>query len=445
MEIVLMPDADGSGDVIEFCLQVGDQVSIGDSMIVIESDKASMEIPSSVEGTVVEWLIEMGDSIEKGRPLARVDTSVETQVELKTERSGNDVSDINVERPIITNLSIDNTAMISVQSVDAPAKKVVGSTLNTPLLIDVVGSIYAGPATRKFARELGVDLSRVTGSGTRSRILKDDVKQFVKHCLTQPLDNVASGALPGLAQRGIPTFPEVDFSRFGPVEERALSGIAKATSAHMTRCWLNIPHVTLSDEVDITDLEAFRATINPDVYGLEKKPTLLPFIIMIVAKALRKYPQFNTSLHVDGERIIYKDYVHIGVAVDTPAGLVVPVIRDADKKSISELAKALADLVVKANARKLKAEDMQGGCFTVSSLGVSGGTGFTPIINGPEVAILGVARSSIKPVWDGQVFIPRKQLPLCLSFDHRVVNGGDAGRFMVMLHQCLAQIGNTIL
>ncbi len=535
-EIVLMPDADGSGDVIEFCLQIGEQVSIGDSLLVIESDKASMEVPSSVSGTVVEWLVKMGDSIETDRPLAKIEVSeglassevvsvsvvdeaidqqplaektpltdnldsnraallfepveelilmpdaggkgdiIEFYVQpgdsieegdllalVESDKAAMDIpapfggmvveliaqlgQTVQEDVPLVKVLRVPNmglTAADAEKTHEVESKDQIEATpTSTPTpqvqLAAVASDYYAGPATRKLARDLGVDLSRVAGSGKRERILKEDVKQFVKAQMSQAVRQ------PEVVQSGIPAIPEVDFSKFGSVSASNLSGIAKATSAHMTRCWLNIPHVTLFDEVDITDLESFRASIKPDLYGLEKKPTLLPFIIMIVAKALRKYPQFNASLHADGEQIIYKDYVHIGVAVDTPAGLVVPVLRDADKKSITEITKSLLELAAKAQGRKLKAEDMQGGCFTVSSLGASGGIGFTPIINGPEVAILGVARSDTKPVWDGQVFVPRKQLPLCLSFDHRVVNGADAGRFMAMLNQSLSQIGNMLL
>lgn len=511
VEIVLMPDVDGSGVVAEFFLKVGDPILIGDSIILIESDKATMEIPSSVTGVVIEWLVDVGDSIETGCPLVKVDTNVEADIEnveivdpLLVEevilmpdvggkgnitefyfQSGDSFSEgdvlalvesdkaaIDIPAPFsgtvvgliamlgesvkcgdallrstrLEKESCINEGLASESAIDLKAIPVKSFDIQTEINVSSLGinsveSFYAGPATRKLARELGVDLSQVVGSGNRSRILKDDVKQFVKNHLTQQSNHISSRR----SLVGLPTFPEVDFSQFGRIEEKAMSGVAKATAAHMARCWLNIPHVTLSDEVDVSDLEAFRATINPDFYGLERKPTLLSFIIMVVAKALRKYPQFNTSLHADGERVIYKDYVHIGVAIDTPAGLVVPVIRDADKKSISELAKDLIGLTIKAREKKLKVEDMQGGCFTVSSLGANGGTGFTPIINGPEVAILGVARLSVKPEWDGQTFMPRKRLPLCLSFDHRVVNGADAGRFMAMLNQCLNLLGNTLL
>ncbi|WP_293265267.1 2-oxo acid dehydrogenase subunit E2 [Neptunomonas sp.] len=540
-EIVLMPDADGSGDVIEFCVEIGDKIVAGDSIIVIESDKASMEVPSSIEGTVVEWLVEMGDGIEKGRPLAKVEISEDVIAEVETlvaEQSADtaspravsaapsaaseklvlmpdaggkgdlieffvqpgdsflegdmlllvesDKAAMEIPAPFsgsvielvaelgqtveegailikalgaVESNSVEGTAALSVTQSDSKTSEplstpktlassstvaaasiaAVSSILNTSLSAVGTSQVYAGPATRKLARELGVDLAKVKGAGKRARILKEDVKQFVK----QQMSTANSANV--VVQSGVPAIPSIDFSKFGEIDTQNLSGIAKATSAHMTRCWLNIPHVTLFDEVDITDLDAFRAAINPELYGLLKKPTILPFIIMIVAKALRKHPQFNASLHADGEQIIYKDYVHIGVAVDTPAGLVVPVIRDADKKSVSELTLEIAELAKKANDRKLKIDDMQGGCFTVSSLGASGGVGFTPIINGPEVAILGVARADIKPSWDGEAFIPRKQLPLCLSFDHRVVNGADAGRFMAMIHQCLSKIGNTLL
>ena len=518
-EIVLMPDADGSGDVIEFCVEIGDKIAAGDSVVVIESDKASMEVPSSIEGTVVEWLVGMGDSIEKGCPLAKIEISGDAIIKESTEAaspsavavapsvaaeqmvlmpdaggkgdvieffvqpgdsfaegdmlllvesdkaameipapfSGSVIALVaelgqTVEEGAVLIKALKNAESNSVEAVlvetqeAAPPAAVAASisaisshSLGSSSPVINTGQVYAGPATRKLARELGVDLAKVKGAGKRARILKEDVKQFVKQQMFQV------SKVTDVVSSGIPAIPSVDFSKYGEVDTQNLSGIAKATSSHMTRCWLNIPHVTLFDEVDITDLDAFRATINPELYGLQKKPTILPFIIMIVAKALRKHPQFNASLHADGEQIIYKDYVHIGVAVDTPAGLVVPVIRDADKKSVSELTLELAELAKKANERKLKVDDMQGGCFTVSSLGASGGVGFTPIINGPEVAILGVARADIKPSWDGEAFIPRKQLPLCLSFDHRVVNGADAGRFMAMINQCLSKIGNTLL
>ena len=419
--VIEMPDAGGNGDLIEFYKQVGDSFSEGEALLLVESDKAAMEVPAPFDGTVESLLAAIGDSVGEGTPLIQ---ALRTGTVAVAQAAPASVTAAPEKAPAIPEATKPKPAAPSVVRDTSP---VVSS-----------GPAYAGPATRKLARELGVDLSQVTGTGKRSRIIKDDVKQFVKSRMTNPVQTMAVGS-------GIPAIPAQDFSRFGEIDTVDLSGIAKATSAHMTRCWLNIPHVTLFDEVDVTDLEAFRKLINPDQHGLDKKPSILPFIVMFAARALRKYPQFNSSLHPNGEQIIYKDYVNIGVAVDTPAGLVVPVIKDADKKSISELTKDIQILATKARDRKLKPEDMQGGCFTVSSLGASGGTGFTPIINGPEVAILGVAKSAIKPVWDGAEFQPRQQLPLCLSFDHRVINGADAGRFMAMLNQCLSHMGNALL
>ncbi len=428
-QTIKMPDTDGSGDVVEFCIQIGDAISEGDSILVLESDKASMEVPSDISGSLVEWMVSMGDTVETGTPLAVIEVAESVPAVVAEAPS-------ELIQPVSGRVVEFEKAPVSVEP-NKLASPTPAVARDTSILVNS-GPVYAGPATRKLARELGVDLSLVMGTGKRSRIIKDDVKQFVKSRMTNPVQTMAVGS-------GIPAIPAQDFSRFGEIDTVDLSGIAKATFAHMTRCWLNIPHVTLFDEADVTDLEAFRKMINPDQHGLDKKPSILPFIVMFAARALRKYPQFNSSLHPNGEQIIYKDYVNIGVAVDTPAGLVVPVIKDADKKSISELTQAIQTLAAKARGRKLKPEDMQGGCFTVSSLGASGGTGFTPIINGPEVAILGVAKSAIKPVWDGAEFQPRQQLPLCLSFDHRVINGADAGRFMAMLNQCLSHMGNALL
>lgn len=427
-EIVFMPEVDGSGDVIEYCVELGAHIAIDDPLIVFESDKASMEVPSAVEGILVEWLVELDSKAESGTPLARVE--VVNSAHTATQNR------VPVQPAQATVASVSHTDSVMPQKPVTP----------TPAVTDTVqavvsAEVYAGPATRKLARELGVALNKVQGSGNRGRILKDDVKRFVKQQMSQP----QVSAIQSVSGSGIPAMPTVDFSQFGGIEEKALSGIAKATSAHMTRCWLNIPHVTLFDEVDISELERFRARCKPEQYGMDKKPTILPFVIMIIAKALRRYPQFNSSLSSDGETLIYKQYINIGIAVDTPAGLVVPVIKNADQKSIAELSQEIASYAAKARDRKLKAEDMQGGCFTISSLGAMGGTGFTPIINGPEVAILGVARSEIKPVWNGETFLPATKLPLSLSFDHRVINGADAGRFMSMVHQCLADIGCTLL
>lgn len=425
---IYMPDAGGDGDVVEFYLQPGDRFLEGDAILLVESDKAAMEVPAPFAGTIVEHLVETGQTISEGTVL--VTAKVPSEIDATTD----------LDKPVKiaekSNEPIQSMTDISQSSPSPlPSSSVALMPNNSP---KEDGSVYSGPASRKLARQLGVNLEDVKGTGPRGRILKEDIKAFVKSSLKTPKQEVISGA-------GIPSIPEQDFSRFGGVESKSLSGMAKATAAHMSRCWLNIPHVTLFDESDITDLECYRASLSPEALGIDKKPTILPFLVLVIAKALRKYPLFNSALHPDGKQIIYKEYINIGVAVDTPAGLVVPVIKDADKKSINELSETIADLASKARDRKLTAEDMQGGCFTISSLGATGGTGFTPIINAPEVAILGVAKATTKPVWDGEIFQPRKLLPLCLSFDHRVINGGDAGRFMATVNQSLSDIRHLLL
>ena len=291
---------------------------------------------------------------------------------------------------------------------------------------------------RKLARELGVDLAALSGSGPKGRILKDDVQDYVKRALTKGAAGPATGA-------GIPPVPEVDFAAFGEIDTQPMTKIDKVTAANMHRSWLNVPHVTQFDEADITELEAFRAELKAEGERRGTRLTPLPFILKACAQALRDNPRVNRSISADGESFIYKQYVHIGMAVDTPAGLVVPVIRDVDKKSLWELAAETAELAGKAKDRKLKPVEMQGGCFSVSSLGNIGGTGFTPIVNAPEVAILGVSKLTTKPVWNGEDFEPRKLLPLTLSYDHRAVNGADGGRFMTQLCSLLADIRRLLL
>ena len=299
--------------------------------------------------------------------------------------------------------------------------------------------MHAGPAVRKLAREFGVQLDQVRGSGPRERILKEDVQAYVKSRLQEPAGG--SSAVGG----GIPAIPEVDFSQFGPVRVEPMTKLHRVTAINMHRSWLNVPRVTQFDEADITGLEEFRAELKGEPQPQGIKVTPLPFLLKACALALVRNPAFNVSLHNDGKQIIYKDYVHIGMAVATPAGLMVPVLRNVDKKSIYELAEESTALAQKAKDKKLVPGDMQGGCFTVSSLGSIGGTGFTPVINAPEIAILGVSRMSVKPVWDGSQFLPRKMLPLALAYDHRAVNGADAGKFMTELVATLADIRRMLL
>jgi len=428
-EIIISLDAEGAGEVVEYSAAIGDSLSEGQALLLVESDKAAMDIPSNSAGVLTKWLVEIGDQVSQGQQLAIVTVTAE-------------------QEPIATGTTAEAApaaVATEISNIVVKPQKKAAISATTPLektLTITNGSTSAGPAARKLAREMAVDLSRVTGSSYRGRILKEDVKAYVKQQMLNAPGNTAVNVPAGSA---IAPFDEIDFSKFGDIETKSMSGMARATSAHMTRCWLNIPHVTLSDEVDITELEAFRGSFKPEEFGLQKKPTILPFIIMIIAKALRKFPQFNCSIHPDGQQIIYKQYINIGIAVDTPAGLLVPVIKDADKKSISELAQQINTLAERAKNRKLSGDEMSGGCFSISSLGPIGGTGFTPIINGPEVAILGVASAEMKPVYNGESFVARKKLPLCLSFDHRVINGADAGKFMAMVRQHMEQVGKIIL
>jgi pyruvate dehydrogenase E2 component (dihydrolipoamide acetyltransferase) len=301
------------------------------------------------------------------------------------------------------------------------------------------GGIYAGPAVRKLAREFGIELGVVVGSGPRGRVVKEDLQQFVKKSLSGESAVAATGGA------GIPAVPEVDFAKFGPVEVTQRSKLDKLTAANMQRSWLNVPHVTQFDDADITELEEFRAGLKAEAERRGTRLTPMPFLLKACAVALRDNPKLNSSLARGGVELVYKQYIHIGMAVDTPAGLVVPVIRDVDKKTIWELAEEVLTMAGKARDRKLMPADMQGGCFTISSLGNIGGTGFTPIVNAPEVGILGVSKAALKPVWDGQAFAPRKLLPLALSYDHRVVNGGDAGRFLSQLVELMGDIRRLVM
>lgn len=413
-----IPDIGGdSAEVIEVCVAEGDEVEEGDSLVVLESDKASMEVPSPASGKILTLLIKEGDTASEGVPL----------VEMAVSGAASQVAPAPKEdAPLPTPAADAKEKITEPQQVSEKHQPVTGMTENRP-----TGDVYAGPAVRKLAREIGVDLATVPGSGPRGRIQKSDVKTFIKDALANKRVGQATGGA------GIPQVPEIDFAQFGPVRMEKLSKLHKVTAANMHRSWLNVPHVTAFDDVDITDLEDFRKSLKAEAERAGVKVTPLPFLMKACAKALMAHPKMNASLHADGEQLVFKDYVHIGMAVDTPAGLMVPVVRDVDKKSIFELAQETAELAQKAKERKLKPAEMQGGTFTISSLGAMGGTGFTPIVNTPEVAILGVSKLSVKPQWDGETFQPRKMLPLSLSYDHRVVNGADAGRFFVFLNSIL--------
>jgi pyruvate dehydrogenase E2 component (dihydrolipoamide acetyltransferase) len=430
---VLLPDIGDFRDVeiIEVLVKVGDQVEAEQSLLTLESDKATMEIPAPFAGEIRSLAVTIGDKVNRGDPIASIQTPAGAETPPPAApaspqpESGAGVqpaTEEEIERPAGEKEQLRRPVMA--RPSDAPRAKA-----------------HASPGVRRFARELGVDLAYVSGSGPKSRITKEDVQAFVKRALAAggPAAAPAGGALQ------LPSMPEVDFAKFGEIEEWELGRIKKLSGAHLHRSWLSVPHVTQFDEADITELEAFRKAHKDEAAQAEVKLTFMPFLMKAVCRALAAYPQFNSSLSADGEKLILKKYVHIGVAVDTPNGLVVPVIRDVDKKGIFELARDLGEISAKARAGKLSPTDMQGGCLSISSLGGIGGTQFTPIVNAPEVAILGVSRAEMRPKWDGKVFEPRLIMPFSLSYDHRVVDGAEGVRFTSMLGQLLSDIRRLLL
>ena len=426
---VEIPDIGNYHDVpvIELLVQDGDSVEKDAVLLVLESDKATLEVPAPAAGIVRELALKVGDKVSKGDRIGRLE---------RTGIGNGESAIVEAEKAVpapsaSVTASVPDSASAAASAPDDSRFPIPDSRHDVP---------YAGPATRKFARELGVDLAQVKGSGRRGRIVIEDVQAFVKNRLAQPDAGTAGGG------SGIPPVPAVDFSQFGAIETRPLARIRKLSAAHLHRSWLNVPHVTQHDEADITELEAFRKAQNDELQaGGGSKLTLLPFIMKAVAASLKAFPEFNSSLAPDGENLILKQYVHIGFAADTPNGLLVPVVRDVDRKGIVELAKETAELAKKARDGKLKPDEMRGGGFSISSLGGIGGSFFTPIVNAPEVGILGVSKSSIKPVWDGQAFQPRLLCPLSLSYDHRVIDGAYAARFIVHLGKLLADLRRLTL
>ena len=441
---VIVPDIGGAegAEVIELLVAVGDQVVLDQGLIVLESDKASMEIPATAAGTVVELLVAEGDQLAEGAAVAMID--VAEQVADAAPTPGEDEATAASDAPSVGDVGAEQKASAVKEAPvakETPVAEAVSAVNEAPVLpveaaplaLEVAGEIYAGPAVRKLARELGVQLVRVDGTGPQGRVLKEDLQQFVRKVIREPVGAVTGGT-------GIPSVPETDFSKFGEVEVTPRTKLDKLTATNMHRSWLNVPHVTQFDEADITDLEEFRAGLKAEAEQRSTRITPLPFLLKACALALRDNPKINSSLARGGEDLVHKKYIHIGVAVDTPAGLMVPVIRDVDRKTIWELAHEVAELASRARDRKLLPAEMQGGCFTVSSLGNIGGNGFTPIVNTPEVAILGVSKAAIKPLWNGAEFAPRTMLPVALSYDHRVVNGGDGGRFLTRIVSLLSDI-----
>ena len=449
---VEVPDigTDGDVDLVEVLVAVGQEVTEGESLVLLESDKASMEVPAPVAGVITQLLVSAGALVRQGTPLLEMSVQSPVSQESAAPKNGaheNTAPSASVGSPAkqdavttasgTTTTTTPQTEPQSPSSAGSPVASPDSGAVGSP---NEGGSIYAGPAVRKLAREFGVDLLKVKGSGTRGRILKEDLHHFVQQALQG-----ASGTISGVQGAGIPAIPEVDFSQFGAIEETSRSRLDKVTAANMSRSWLNVPHVTQFDDADITDLESFRSEMKREAEQRGTKLTPMPFILKACAVALARHPKLKTSLAQGGETLVYKHYCHIGMAVDTPAGLVVPVIRDVDKKGLWELSEEMTHVAALARDKKLKPDQMQGGVFTISSLGNIGGRGFTPIVNAPEVAILGVSRASMQPVWTGSEFAPRKQLPLSLSYDHRVVNGGDAGRFLTELVALLSDIRRTLL
>ena len=443
-QLALVPDLGGAVDVevIEVSVKVGDELAEGDSLIVLETDKASMEIPVEFAGTVLQINVAEGTKLNVGDTIAVLATRAqanapEVMVDVKAASAASEALapvPAVAQTPVAAPKAVQAPNLSAAPNVTVAKVEPVAEVVNA----GITGAVHAGPAVRMLARELGVDLSKVPATGPRDRLLKEDVQAFVKQQMQQP-------AVQSMLGHGIEQSPAIDFSQFGSIDRIKMTKVQRITAQNMTRSWLNVPHVTQFDHADITDLEVFRKGLKAEAELKGTKVTPLPFMLKACAMALRQYPQFNVSLDNDGEHIVQKHYINIGIAVDTPAGLMVPVIRDVDQKSIWQLAEEVIAMGAKAKDKKLMPADMQGGCFTISSLGGIGGTAFTPIVNTPEVAILGVSKADMQPRWDGTEFQPRLMMPLCLSYDHRAVNGADAARFTQYLAKVLGDIRHLVM
>lgn len=436
---IKVPDIGDFKDVavIEVLVKPGDAIAAEQSLITVESDKASMEIPSSAAGVLKELKVKVGDTVNIGDLIAVLEGAAGAAAPAPAQAAA--------AAPAVATASAPAPA-----ASPAPATSPAAAAPHEPTVAPTGNLPHASPSVRKFARELGVPLEEVKGSGPKGRITQEDVQSFTKAVMSGQASTKASaakapaggGSADGAALGLIP-WPKVDFTKFGPVERKDLSRIKKLSGANLHRNWVMIPHVTNNDEADITELEAFRVSTNKENEKSGIKVTMLAFVIKAVVAALKKFPDFNASL--DGDQLVYKQYFNIGFAADTPNGLVVPVLKDADKKGILQISAEMGELAKKARDGKLGSADMQGGCFSISSLGGIGGTHFTPIINAPEVAILGLSKGQMKPVWDGKQFVPRLTLPLSLSYDHRVIDGALAARFNAYLGQVLADYRRILL
>jgi pyruvate dehydrogenase E2 component (dihydrolipoamide acetyltransferase) len=442
---VRVPDIGDFKDVpvIEIYVAPGDTVKAEDSLVALESDKATMDVPSPSPGTVGEVRVKVGDKVSEGVVLMTLEPADGGAMAAPAKAGRSEAA----PSPL-PSAAGGNGSVAATESAPSPARTSPlprageggGEGVTAPAIDDAqFKAVHASPSVRKFARELGVDLARVQGSGANGRILHDDVQAFVKAALAAPAAS-AGGAGAAL---DLPPWPRVDFAKFGPVTAKPLSRIRKISGANLARNWVMIPHVTQFDEADITDLEAFRVALNQEHARAGVKVTLLAFLIRACVAALQRFPEFNASL--DGENLILKQYFHIGFAADTPNGLVVPVLRDADRKGVLDIAREMGELAARAREGKLGPADMQGSTFSISSLGGVGGTAFTPIINAPDVAILGVSKGTTKPVWNGREFVPRLTLPLSLSYDHRVIDGAAAARFTSYLSAVLADMRRVLV
>jgi pyruvate dehydrogenase E2 component (dihydrolipoamide acetyltransferase) len=439
---LVVPDIGGFSDipVIEVLVSPGETVSKEAPLVTLESDKATMEVPASTGGTIRDVKVKVGDKVSQGTVLATVATASAPNVTLSSSKGESTSAPVDGRPPVATAPQPAPSVSSNGASATAPALTAASAAATAP----PSGPVHASPTIRRFARELGVDLGRVRGSGPNGRITRDDVQGYVKTALVSPATLGAPGVHAGTVSGfglGLPPWPSVDFAKYGPVERIALTRIQRISGPVLARNWVMIPHVTQNDDADVTDLEAFRKQINAE--RKDVKVTMLAFLMKAAVAALKRYPQFNASL--DGDELVLKKYYHLGFAADTPNGLLVPVIKDVDKKGIVEIAAETAALAAKARDGKLGPNDMSGATFTISSLGSIGGTYFTPIINAPEVAILGACKAETRPVWNGTSFVPRLIQPLSLSYDHRVIDGANAARFTVEIKNALSDLRRVLL
>ncbi len=436
--------------VIEILVKVGDEVQAEDSLITLESDKATMDVPSPVAGTIQSISVKEGDEVKQGDAIAVLSPAeanetneaaapAEIAQEAPSEDKAKDKSSKAAPAAAIIDDKADTAPETNRIKAFREAHKKAPPVAPPPGQRAGIATVHASPSIRRYARLLGADLTQVRGSGPKGRILKTDVKTWISLQLSKLNAGQESGGM------GIPAMPEIDFSEFGEIEIEPFSRIQKLSAPHLHRAWLNVPHVTHHDEADITETEAFRQSLKKEYADKGTRITLLSFIMKAVVGSLKKFPHFNASISPDGTSYILKKYFNIGVAVDTPKGLVVPVIRDVDRLSIQEISEALTDLSGRAREGKLKGHEMKGGCMSISSLGGIGGTAFTPIVNAPEVAILGITRSKMQPVWNGTEFEPRLMLPLDLSYDHRAIDGAEAARFMAYLVSLFVDVRRLLL